>query len=63
MTITTRLLAENESVSPNRITVWHPTIKYRDYEVFDPSTWQSNDWDELRDYSVERELDEIDFND
>jgi hypothetical protein len=63
VTIVARLLAENESATPARITTWHPTIKYRDYEVFDPRVWQSNDWDELRDYSVERELDDIDFDD
>lgn len=61
LTITARLLVEDESTIPNRITVWHPTIKYRDYEVFDPQVWQSNDWDDFREYVVDRDVTDIDF--
>lgn len=59
--VVARLLAEDEKTVPNRITPWTPTLTYKTYEVFDPSTWQSNDWTELRDYDISREIDEIDF--
>jgi len=61
LTVTARFLPEDEPAVPNRITVWHPTLKYRDYEMFDGQVWQSNDWSEARDYQIERILDEIDF--
>jgi Concanavalin A-like lectin/glucanases superfamily len=61
VSLVVRLIAEDEKVAPNRIATWTPTISYKSYEVFDPAVWQSNDWSELRDYSVERERTEIDF--
>lgn len=61
LTIVARLLAEDEKLFPNRITPWTPTILRSGYEVFDPSVWQSNDWSEIRDYDVDREGQEIDF--
>lgn len=61
VTLTARLLPQDEAEVPNRITVWHPTLKYRDYEVFDPDVWQSNDWSENREYQIERDGEAIDF--
>lgn len=61
MTLVVRLIAEDEQVAPNRITTWTPTLTYHGYEVFDPAVWQSNDWTELRDYSVQRERADVDF--
>lgn len=61
VTITARLLAEDEAAVPNRITTWLPTLKYRDVEVFDPAVWQSHDWSDRREYDSQRQLDEIDF--
>jgi hypothetical protein len=61
LTITARLLPEDEVVPPNRITAFIPAIKYRDYEVFDGQVWQSNDWSEEREYEVERAVQEMDF--
>jgi len=61
MSLVIRLLAEDEEVTPNRITPWTPTLTYKSYEVLDPAVWQSNDWTELRDYNVERERSDIDF--
>jgi hypothetical protein len=61
ITLTARLLPEDEAEVPHRLTVWSPTLKYRDYEVFDPAVWPSHNWDEEREYEVERVLDEIDF--
>jgi hypothetical protein len=60
-TITFRLLPEDESASPARIIPWTPAIKYRDYEVFDPSLWPTNDWTDPREYDVSRETSEVDF--
>jgi hypothetical protein len=60
-TITAQLLPEDEAVAPNRIVPWTPTLKYRDYEVWDIAVWPSNDWGDLREYDVSRETDEVDF--
>lgn len=61
VTLTARLLPEDEAEVPRRLTVWSPTLKYRDYEVFDPLVWPSYNWEDEREYEVERTLDEIDF--
>lgn len=60
-TIFARLLAEDEKVVPNRITPWTPNLTYKSYEVYNPLTWQSNDWSEFRDYEVAREQETVDF--
>lgn len=60
-TVVARLIAEDEEVVPNRIVPWVPTTKYRDYEIHEPSQWQSNDWSELREYTVERAVETVDF--
>lgn len=60
-TVVARLVAEDEHAIPNRIVPWIPTTKYRDYEIHEPSQWQSNDWSELRDYTVERAVGLVDF--
>lgn len=60
-TVLARLPVEDEKVVPRRIVAWVPTIEYFDYEVFDPATWCSSDWTELRDYSVTRTRSETDF--
>lgn len=59
--VTFRLLPQDEALTPNRITIWHPTIKYRDYEVYDPAVWPGHNWEEQREYGVERRMDEVDF--
>lgn len=59
--ILTRLLAEDEKVTPRRIVAWTPTITYKSHEVFDPTEWRSHDWTELRDYNVQRVRSETDF--
>jgi hypothetical protein len=59
--LTARLLAEDESATPNRIVEWTPTITYKGYEVHDPSVWQSNDWSDPREYDVERSTHDVDF--
>lgn len=61
LTITFRLLPEDEALIPNRITQFTPTIKYRDVEVFDGQLWQSNDWSEQREYEIERSGQAVDF--
>lgn len=61
VTLTARLLPEDEAETPRRIAPWSPTLKYRDYEVFDPLVWPSYNWEDEREYEVERTLDEIDF--
>lgn len=61
VTLTARLLPEDEQLIPNRITSYTPTIKYRDVEVFDGRVWQSNDWSENREYEIERSGEEVDF--
>lgn len=61
VTLTFRLLPEDEALVPNRLTVFSPSIKYRDVEVFDGQLWQSNDWSEQREYEVERAGAAIDF--
>lgn len=61
LTLTFRLLPEDEALIPNRITAFSPSIKYRDVEVFDGQLWQSNDWSEQREYEVERTGEAIDF--
>lgn len=61
LTIVARLVAEDEETTPNRVTPWTPNIKYRDYEVFDPATWQSNDWTELREYEIDRNQLDVNF--
>lgn len=61
ITLTARLLPEDEQLIPNRIVQFAPTIKYRDVEVFDGRVWQSNDWSENREYEIERAGEEIDF--
>lgn len=61
LTVTARLLPEDEALTPNRITRFSPSIKYRDEEVFDGQAWQSNDWSEQREYEVERILEPLDF--
>lgn len=61
LTLVARLLAEDEKVTPNRITTWTPTIEYEDHEVFDPSVWQGNDWSEPKEYDIDRELEDVDF--
>lgn len=59
--ILTRLLVEDEKVSPRRIVTWTPTITYKSHEAFDIANWRSHDWTELRDYSVSRTRSETDF--
>lgn len=61
LTVIARLLPEDEALIPNRITQFAPSIKYRDYEVFDGQVWQSNDWSEQREYEIERLLEPLDF--
>lgn len=61
VTLTFRLLPEDEALIPNRITTFTPSIKYRDVEVFDGQLWQSNDWSEQREYEVERGGSDVDF--
>jgi len=61
LTLTARLMPEDEQITPNRIFPFSPTIKYRDVEVFDGRVWQSNDWSEKREYEIERAGSEIDF--
>jgi hypothetical protein len=61
VTVIARLVAEDEKTIPNRITAWTPNLTYKSYEVFNPLTWQSNDWAETRDYDLTRAMDEIDF--
>lgn len=61
LTLTARLLPEDEQLIPNRITTFTPTIKYRDVEVFDGRIWQANDWSEKREYEVERAGEGVDF--
>jgi hypothetical protein len=61
LTVTARLLPEDEAVVPNRIIPWTPTIKYRDYEVWDISLWPTNDWGDRDDYEVSRETMDVDF--
>lgn len=61
LTMTFRLLPEDEALIPNRITTFTPTLKYRDYEVFDGQLWQSNDWSELREYEIERAGELLDY--
>lgn len=61
LTITARLIAEDEKIVPNRVTPWTPTITYHDYEVFDPSVWQSNDWTETVEYETHRDREDVDF--
>jgi hypothetical protein len=56
-----RLLAENEPITPRRLIPWTPSLKYRDYEVFDLAQWRSNDWSDSRDYEVSEETVNIDF--
>lgn len=59
--ILARLVAEDEKVTPNRIIPWTPDLTYKDYEVYNPDTWQSNNWVELRDYDITREQETVDF--
>lgn len=61
LTITARLVAEDESATPNRITAWTPLTIYKGYEVHDPAVWQSNDWTELREYDIDRDVQDVDF--
>jgi hypothetical protein len=61
LTLTARLLAEDESATPNRITAWTPTITYKNHEVHDPSIWQSNDWSDPREYDIDRATHDVDF--
>jgi hypothetical protein len=61
LTVTAQLLPEDEALIPRRIIPWHPSLKYRDHEVFDISVWPSNDWSDTHEYEVSRETDEIDF--
>lgn len=61
LTIVARLLPEDEELVPNRITNWTPTILRDGFEVLDPSIWTSNDWSDEREYDIEREAQEIDF--
>lgn len=61
LTLTARLLPEDEALVPNRITPYVPVIKYRDVEVFDGRVWGSNDWSERREYEVERAGEPVDF--
>lgn len=61
LTVIARLLPEDEALIPNRITRFVPSLKYRDYEVFDGQVWQSNDWSEQREYEIERILEPLDF--
>ena len=61
LVITARLLAEDEAEIPNRIIPYVPTVKYRDYEVFQETLWQTNDWSETRDYDIDRIIQDVDF--
>lgn len=61
LVVVARLVAEDEKTVPNRITPWTPTITRDGYEVLDPSIWQSNDWSDLRDYDVDRDVQDVDF--
>lgn len=60
LVITARLLAEDEKTAPNRVTAFTPPETYKTYEVFKESLWQSNDWSELREYEIERDIVEVD---
>lgn len=61
LTVLARLVAEDEQAVPNRITEWSAALTYLGYEVFDPAVWQSNNWDELREYEIERDAQDIDM--
>lgn len=61
LSVVARLLAEDEKTVPNRITPWTPSITRLGYEVFDPAIWQGNDWSEAREYDVDREIQDVDF--
>lgn len=61
MTITARLVAEDEKVVPHRIVEWTPATTYKSYEVFPVADWPNN-WAELRDYDTTRIAEQVDFN-
>jgi hypothetical protein len=61
LTLVGRLVAEDENAIPNRITPWTPTLTYQSFEVYDPVVWPSNDWSSVRDYDIDRDVDDIDF--
>lgn len=63
LTLTARLLPEDEAEVPNRIAPFTPTLKYRDFEVLDPAIFPAHNWSEEREYEIERAVDEIDLND
>lgn len=60
VTITARLLSEDEEIQPNRLTPWTTAITYRDFEVWNPFRWPNN-WIEQRDWEVQRQVEEVDF--
>lgn len=60
-TITARLIAEDEKAIPHRIIPRAADLEYFDHEVFNPSTWQGSNWDELREYGVDRAAQDVDF--
>jgi hypothetical protein len=61
MDVTARLLAEDEPLSPNRVTPWVPAATYQSYELFGPQDWQSNDYSEPVDIELLRDADLVDF--
>ena len=56
-----RLLAEDEPLSPNRVTPWTPTSEWDDFEVFAPAEWERNDYSEPVEIELQREVDGLDF--
>jgi hypothetical protein len=59
VSILAHLIAEDEKSSAHRITEWTPAITYKSYEVFPFAQWPNN-WDELRDYSIDRARQNVD---
>lgn len=60
VTILARLIAEDEKSTPHRIVEWTPATTYKSYEVFPFAQWPNN-WSELRDYSIDRQGEEVDY--
>jgi hypothetical protein len=60
VSILARLLAEDEQVIPHRIIEWTPMTTYRSFEIFPFAEWP-NDWSELRDCSIDRAREDVDY--
>jgi hypothetical protein len=58
--ILARLIAEDEKVIPHRIVEWTPAATYKAYEVFPFAQWP-NDWSELRNYAIDRQREDVDY--